>query len=290
MLDYLYLGLYKLFGIVLWILPDAFVRIMMKSLAWMAYMFSAKYRNIISHNLDLAFTPHLEKTNKKEIGIQAFMNLIDTVFGIIRRDGMHKNDVLKNVSFEGVEIIDNYLKEGKKFILVTGHYGNWELLSQSIAIKFDLTLVGVGRQLDSDLMDKILKENRERFNVEMVYKKGAMKGCIKAINQGKIIGILTDQAIRKNQSIEVDFFGTKATHTLLASILSRKFNLDLIPAYISTEDFIHYRVNIYEPIKALKTDVHEEDLARLTQSQADIMEDVIKENPKQWFWMHKRWK
>jgi len=212
------------------------------------------------------------------------------VFGIIRRDGMHKNEVLKNVSFEGSDIIERYIKEKKKFVLITGHYGNWELLSQSIAIQFDFTLVGVGRQLDSALMDKVLKENRERFNVEMVYKKGAMKGCIKSINEGKIIGILTDQAIRKNQSIEVDFFGTKATHTPLASILSRKFDLDLIPAYISTEDYINYKVKIHEPVKVLKTDNQEEDLVTLTQAQANIMEQVIRENPKQWFWMHKRWK
>jgi len=262
----------------------------MKGLAWFAYMVSAKHRKIIQGNLDLAFQPPLGDKEKKEIGVHAFMNLIDTVFGIIRRDGMHTDEVLENVSFEGEEIIEKYQKEGKNFILVTGHYGNWELLSQSIAIKFNLTLVGVGRKLDSDLMDKVLKENRERFNVEMVYKKGAMKGCIKSINEGKIIGILTDQGIRKNQSIEVDFFGRRASHTPLASILSRKFDLDLLPAYISTEDYKHYRVKIYNPIKALKTDVKEEDLATLTQAQADIMEQVIKEDPKQWFWMHKRWK
>ncbi|MDQ7047900.1 MAG: lipid A biosynthesis lauroyl acyltransferase [Sulfurovum sp.] len=290
MLDILYLGLYKLFGFLLWILPSRFIRNFMKGLAWFAYTVASKYRHIIGHNLDLAFKPHLEKQVKKEIGIHAFMNLIDTVFGIIRRDGMHKDEVLQNVSFEGGEIIEKYQREEKKFILVTGHYGNWELLSQSIAIKFNLTLVGVGRKLDSDLMDKVLKENRERFNVEMVYKKGAIKGCIEAINKGKTIGILTDQAIRKNQSVDVEFFGVQATHTPLASILSRKFELDLLPAFISTKDYINYTVKIYDPIKTIKTNKQEEDLAILTQSQSDIMEKVIKEDPKQWFWMHRRWK
>ncbi len=285
-----YLGLYKLFSFLLWILPDMFIRILMKNLAWIAYMLSAKHRNIIQSNLDLAFYPHLDVKEKKVIGIQAFMNLIDTVFGIIKRDGMHKNEVLKNIHFEGSEIIEQYQKEGKQFVLVTGHYGNWELLSQSIAIKFDLTLVGVGRELDSKLMDSVLKKNRERFNVEMVYKRGAMKGCIKSINQGKIIGILTDQAIRKNQSVDVVFFGAKATHTPLASILSRKFDLDMVPAFISTEDYISYTVKIYEPIKALKTENQEEDLVKLTQFQADVTEQVIRDNPKQWFWMHNRWK
>lgn len=274
----------------LWILPDAFVRGVMKGLGWFAYSVSKKHREIIHDNLTLAYTDYLSVQERREIGIHAFINLIDTVFGIIRRDGLSKEQVVHNVTFEGDEIVEAYKKEGKKIIFITGHQGNWELLSQAIAIHFDITLVGVGRALDSALMDKVLKENRERFNVEMVYKKGAMKGCIKALSQGKAIGILVDQAIRKNQSIEVDFFGHKATHTPLASILSRKFDIALIPAFIHTEDYKNYHVKVYPPLPCIKTEDQEQDLARLTQLQANMMQSVIKENPKQWFWMHKRWK
>ncbi len=290
MLDYIYLGLYKFFGLLFKILPDIVIRKLMYGLAWSVYTLSDKHRNRIKNNLELVCHSALDDKEQKRIGIHAFMNLLDTVFGIVRRDGMHKDQVLQNITFEGDEIIEQYQQEGKNFILITGHYGNWELLSQSIAIKFDLKLVGVGRKIDSAIMDKILKKNREQFNVEMVYKTGAMKDSIKAIHQGKTIGILTDQAIGKNQSINVDFFGIHATHTPLASILSRKFNLDLIPAYISTEDYINYKVKIYNPIKSLKTDDQAQDLTTLTQLQASIMEQVIKENPKQWFWMHRRWK
>ena len=290
MLDYLYFGLYKFFGLLLKLLPASVVRAMIRGLAWFAYTVSKKHQKIISANLDIAFKPALDEKEKKSLGIAAFMNLIDTIFGIIKRDGMVKDEVIQNVTFEGSEIIEQYQKEGKNFILVTGHYGNWELLSQSIAIKFDLTLVGVGRKIDSEMMDRVLKENRERFNVEMVYKKGAMKGCIKSINQGKVVGILTDQAIRKNQSIDVDFFGQKTSHTPLASILSRKFGLDLIPAYISTDNYIDYKVTIYEPIKTVKTENQEEDLDILTQLQADVTQKVIMHAPTQWFWMHRRWK
>jgi len=290
MLDYIYFGLYKFFSFLLWILPDFIIRGIMRGLAWFAYNISSKHRNIINSNLDLAFTPNLTAKRKRIIGLHVFMNLIDTIFGIIKRDGLSKEKVLANVTFEGREIIEKYKNSGKNFILITGHYGNWELLSQAIAIEFDLNLVGVGRALDSKLMHEVLKTNREKFNVEMVNKKGAMKGCIKAINQSKVIGILTDQAIRKNQSEDVEFFGVKATHTPLASILSRKFNLDMIPAYISTDDFINYRVKIYEPIETLKTDNQVKDIALLTKAQADIMQKVIEFNPKQWFWVHKRWK
>jgi len=269
---------------------SAFAITALRALARLAYAVSAKHRKIISANLDLAYAGALKAEEKKEIALSAFMNLIDTVFGIMRRDGISKDEVVKNVTFEGDEIVQKYKDAGKKIIFVTGHQGNWELLSQSIAIHFDITLVGVGRELDSALMDKVLRKNRERFNVEMVNKKGATKGCIKALSQGKAIGILVDQAIRKNQSIEVEFFGHKATHSPLASILSRKFDIALIPAFIQTEDYKHYHVKVYEPLPCVKTDNQEADLAQLTQAKADIMQKAIEANPKQWFWMHKRWK
>ena len=290
MLDYLYFGLYKFFGLVLKLLPRDVMIKLMRGISWFAYTVSKKHQKIINTNLEIAFGNNLSQKEKKAYGISAFMNLLDTTLGIIERDGMSKEEVIKNVTFEGEEIVKKYQDAGKKIIFVTGHQGNWELLSQSIAIKFDLTLVGVGRKLDSELMDTILKENRERFNVEMVYKKGAMKGCIKALGQKKAIGILVDQSMKPRQSITINFFNHPTTHTPLASILARKFDIDLIPAFISTEDYRNYHIKIYEPIKSIKTENQEEDLAKLTQLQANAMEVAIQSHPKEWFWMHKRWK
>ena len=290
MIDYLYLAIYKSFSLILKILPRRATIKLMKALAWFAYTVSKKYQKIIGNNLDLAFEHKLSQEEKKEIAIGAFTNLIDTTFGIIRRDNISKEQVLENITFENEAIIQKYKKEGKQFILITGHFGNWELLSQAIAIKYDLNLVGVGRELNSKLMNEVLVKNRERFNVEMVYKKGAMKSCIRAISQKKIVGILIDQHLPLNQSINVEFFNHKVTHTPLASILSRKFGIDLIPAFIFTDDYENYKVKIYEPIKSIKTENKDEDLLKLTQAQVEVMQSVIEEEPKLWFWQHKRWK
>lgn len=290
MRDYFYLSLYKTFSFFLSIFSRNVRLKVIKALAWFAYHVSKKHQHIIDTNLDFAFENQLTAQEKKRIGIHSFINLIDTTFGIIERDKMTKEEVIKNVTFENEEIIKFYQKADKPFIFVTGHYGNWELLSQSIAIYFDLTLVGVGRELDSKKMDEILIKNRERFNVEMVYKNGAMKGCIKAISQKKTIGILVDQNLGIHQSVDVTFFNHKTTHTPIASILSRKFGTDMIPAYISTKDYENYTVTVYPPITSLKTENQEKDLQTMTQAQADIMEQVIRKQPEQWFWQHKRWK
>ena len=115
MVDFIYLNLYRFFRFLLQILPISFTILLMKFLAYLAYYISYKHRNIIYQNLNLAFKDKLTQKEKKQIAIDAFINLIDTTFGIMRRDGMDKNKVIENVDFEGIEIIDEYRKknEGK---------------------------------------------------------------------------------------------------------------------------------------------------------------------------------
>jgi KDO2-lipid IV(A) lauroyltransferase len=290
MRDFLYLTLYRLFSFIIKVLPTTLRKRLIHGLAWVVYSVSKKHQKRIEKNLELAFPNRYSTKEKRAIGKSAFANLIDTLFGIMQRHTIPKEEVLECVTFSGEEIIESYLKENKQFILITGHFGNWELLSQAISLRFNLPLAAVGRKLDSKAMDRLLRENRERFGIEMIDKRGAMKGCIKAINQNKIVGVLVDQSIRKNYSIDVEFFNQKTTHTPLVSILSRRFGLDIVPIFMSTEDFENYHLSILEPIKSLKTESQEKDLAILTQQQAAVMEKVIKGNPPLWFWMHNRWK
>ena len=64
MLDYLYLGLYKLFGIILK-LPRSIIIKLMRGIAWFAYTFSKKHQRIIDTNLDIAFNNSLSSAEKK---------------------------------------------------------------------------------------------------------------------------------------------------------------------------------------------------------------------------------
>jgi KDO2-lipid IV(A) lauroyltransferase len=173
---------------------------------------------------------------------------------------------------------------------VTAHFGVWEILPTAVAIEFDLPISVVGRELDSKLMQKYLKKNREQFNVELINKKGALKGMIKSMNKGRTIGLLIDQSIPASLSVDVELFGKKVTQTPAASLLSRKFNATIIPIFVTSEDHKHHTVTFYDPIKPIHSDNMEDDIQKLSQAQTDILQSVIKLRPDEWFWSHKRFK
>jgi KDO2-lipid IV(A) lauroyltransferase len=267
------------------------MNIFLKGLSFLVYRLDKKHKHIINANLNLAFGDKLTQLQRDAIGKRTFYNLTQTIIGFMRRSGKSKEELLENVTFKNEHILQNAIDDHKKIIFVTGHYSNWELLPPAITSKFGITLVGIGRQLDSLLMDKVLIKNREQFGVEMLYRRGGIKGSIKALKEGKAIGLLLDQHLGARQGgIEVNFFNYKAMHSPAASVLARNFEADMIPAYISTDDYKHYVVTFYEPILFTKTDNKDADLLKMTQAQANIMQEVITNKPEEWFWVHKRWK
>ncbi|MEA1915497.1 MAG: lipid A biosynthesis acyltransferase, partial [Campylobacterota bacterium] len=71
---------------------------------------------------------------------------------------------------------------------------------------------------------------------------------------------------------------------------ARKFDAVVIPVAIFNQETDKYKVKFYKPLEAIKTNDSKEDIKQLTQLQANAIETIIKEDPKQWFWCHKRWK
>ena len=291
MRDYFYLFLYKLFTLLAKILPKRVMDYILKALASFAYRVDKKHHHIINANLKLAFGDNLTQKERDNIGKYVFYNLLQTIIGFIKRDGKDANEILKDIEFRNSHILEDAIKSKRKIILITAHYGNWELLPLAIASKFRVELIGVGRRLDSPIMDRVLIKNREQFGVKMIYRKGAMKGLLRALKQNKIVGILLDQHLGKKQGgVEVNFFNKKALQSPVASILARNLNAIVIPVFISTNNYKDYIVTFYNPLPTIKTSNREDDILKMTQAQSDIMEKVISNRAKEWFWVHRRWK
>jgi KDO2-lipid IV(A) lauroyltransferase len=225
-------------------------------------------------NLNIAFGDTISEQEKKSIIQKAYKNLLIYLSDFIYNTGISKDELLKKVNFENRDIVDRY--KDKNIIFITAHYGNWELLSLAIGA-FIKKITIVGRDLDSQVMQKILKHHREQFDIELVSKKGAIKNLIKAINNNRTIGLLVDQNTSDRDGIIVNFFGKEVRHTPTAMLLANKFDAVVIPAFITTDDYKNYTIRFYEPVTS-------------TQEESDIIERVVREKPEEWFWFHRRWK
>ncbi|WP_300365231.1 lipid A biosynthesis lauroyl acyltransferase [Hydrogenimonas sp.] len=289
MRDYIYLAFYHLFRWLVTWTPEKILFPILRGIARFVWFIDRKHRRIARVNLDLAFGDEMSDEEKERIIRRTYENLVFNLADFIRNQGISKEKLLQKVSFENSEYVENELKAGRPIIAITAHYGHWELLPPALAAKFT-PLTIVGRPLDSKAMNEILERNRERFDIKLLPKKGALKGLISALKKGRSVGLLVDQNTREKDGILIDFFGKKARHTPAAAILARRLDLKIVPVFIHSDDHRHYVIKFYPPITMEKTNDKDADIIRSVQAQAKITEVVIREKPDEWFWLHQRWK
>lgn len=244
-------------------------------------------------NLDFVFKDSLSAEEKNKIVIQGYRN-----FAFVLLEGIRVCFISKKKYESRFEIIDekyllDSLEQNKSAILVSGHFGYWEAMATILPQRYAwLNLASLGRLTDYDIINQLIIKRREAKGVKLIDKKGAFRHLLKMYSQGNAMaGILIDQNISIDEGVWVEFFGKKSTHTSIASILSRRFNIDIVPVFIDfNEDYTHFKVKFYPPIKTKNTQNMQKDILEATQLQADITQEVITKHPSSWFWFHKRWK
>ncbi|ADG93902.1 lipid A biosynthesis acyltransferase [Arcobacter nitrofigilis DSM 7299] len=288
-MDNVYLFLFTSFRFLIIYTPHVILYSILDFLSYILFCIDKKHKKIAKANLDLAYEDKISEDEKIDIIKGCYKNLVYTLADFIRNQGATKDEILNKVTFKNEDLLTNLINQNRKIIIMTAHYGNWELLSLAIAEKLTPLSI-VGRDLESDVMNKILTKNREQFDVELLSKSGAMKGMLQALKKNRPVGILVDQNTKDEEGILIDFFGKKARHTPSAAVLAKKFDAVIIPAFIKSMDNENYEIEFYESFEVANSEDKEKDILECVQKQADITEEVIKSKPNEWFWLHKRWK
>lgn len=242
-------------------------------------------------NLNFAYNNMLDEHTKQEIIKTNYLNLVYNTILFFVLAVNSKQRILNMIDIENPQIIQNLLDNDKYIVFVTAHYGNWEYATPAFSCYFNHKITAVARMTKYQIINKYLKFVRSRFNIEILDKKGAAIPLIKALKKDRVVGIVTDQNTADNEGRLVEFFSKKVRHTPIASLLAIKYNAKIVHffSYYSS-DYKRLKIKILPPIEFQKTNNTEEDIENLTQIQSTILEQIIKENPKEWLWFHRKFK
>ena len=273
----------------LMVLPKSGRRGFFSFLALVAYYSLPKYRKIVRINLDFLFGETMGEAEKKAIAKYSFKNLMYNMMYLMELRHMSMEEFKQIVSVKNFKIVQKALDEEKPIVYITPHYSAWELAGASLAVYANAATL-VYKHLKNREYEEWLLSSREHFGNKCVEKSNVLKKLIKIVRKKEAIGILIDTNIGKKEGVSVQFFGKTIHQTPVPAFLARKFDATIIPAVIRTDDDIHYEVVFYDAIETPKTENESDDIAKSTQLQADWLEDVIRKEPKFWFWLHRRFK
>lgn len=262
-----------------------------KLIALFLFLLDKRRKFDLLANLDFAYNNTLSKEQKKEILKTNYLNLVYNSISFFMLAVSTKERILKTIHIDKPEIIQNLLDNHTNIVFVTAHFGNWEYTTPAFSCYFNHRITAVARMTPYPLINEYLIQVRSKFNIHILDKKGAAIPLAKALKKDKVVGIVTDQNTANKEGELVNFFGKKVRHTPIASLLARKFDAKIIHfiAYYS-KDYKKILIKILPPIEFQKTQNAQEDIHNLTQIQSDILEQIIKENPKEWLWFHKKFK
>lgn len=249
------------------------------------YKLSKRRRELTLKNLHLIFKEknkeEIEKLSKK-IYESVAITLAETILILLNKIEISEMIVNESETIKKLKKISKSSRNGILFI--TAHFGNWELLAHFIA-KSGYPMTGIGRKGNNTLIEENLTTPfREKFGNINVYKENAIMKIVKTLKQNRYAGFLIDQKSSGTNSLRVNFFGYPADTTNSVAIIKTKFDPIILPIFCARQSDGRYKIIVLDPCEFIG------DKFQMTQKYNDILEEVIKEYPEQWFWMHNRWR
>lgn len=284
--NYLVYLLYKVLKVFFILCPKIIIKPILNLLASVIYVINKEHKNIAYINVKLAFNDSKTEEQRMEIIKESYKSLLYNMYEFILNQSSTSKQIFKKVNLLGEEYLLEAIKEKRKIIFVASHYGAWEVAVPYIALKFGPVSI-VNRRMDNNYINDEYIKARNRNNVQMIDKREAAKGMLRALKDGKFLAVAVDQNTK--YGIDIDFFGKKVKSTDSTARLSTKFDALLIPIFCTIEDLGKYTIEFKKPIDP-RNFTNENKISELTQAQANVIEEQVRKVPTQWFWQHKRWK
>lgn len=244
-------------------------------------------REVTLTNLKNSFGNQYSEREYKKIGSRAYRNISKSMIEYGLFPSLKKKNLDNLVSIDGAEHFQKIKAAGKGAVLVTGHFGSWELMGAYVAqhgwpIDY---LVGEQHNLK---VNKLMNDHRTMFGIGLIELGVAARGVIKAVREGRMVAMLSDQDAGSDGVI-VEFLGRPASTPKGPAAFAIKTGAPLLCGVIVRQG-LHQRIMVEPPIEIHLTGDKAEDIKVLTQAYTSILGKYIKEYPDHWFWPHRRWK
>lgn len=250
-----------------------------------------KHRRIARINLGIAF-PEVGDAEADRIIRACYRQMGVSAAEFVHLPKMDAAYIREHFRIEGAEHIRESLEgRNQPAMVMTGHFGNWELLSHVYGAMI-APVAFIVRPLKSDILDRIVTERRECVGNTVIRKADSAKEVMKILRKRILVGILIDQNVDRHRGILVDFFTRKAYTTFGIARLALAMNAAIHPGFIfrDTARKFHHVLRFGPPIAIDPGAPREEEVERVTRRCNEEMEKAIREAPDQWMWTQRRWK
>ncbi len=258
---------------------------------WLGYWLDVRHVRIGEKNLALAF-PDKSVEERRRILRASYVNLGRCAAEYLRLGGFFYRRFRRSVGYDRFDYWE-HLKTaypGRGVLVLTAHFGNFELLPSAHALKgFQISLVHHTQRFLAG--DALMSYVRERAGVEIIRKHAAARAVLRALADGKLVGIPFDQNAKRSEAIFVPFFGEPAATASGLARLARISGAPVVPVFIVRQpDRRSHRIEIQPEIALQESGDKAADLIENTRRFVGAVEAMVRRYPDQFLWTHRRFR
>ena len=250
-------------------------------------------RNVLYHlgwarkahaNLAAAF-PDKNHDEREAIVLQVCDNVGRTAAEYAHLDKFQMGGANPRIAVERLDIAGTM--RGKGLLLLSGHFANWEIMPIA-ATEFGLSGGIVYRPPNNPYVDRFIAKARAvKGFKEQISKHQGTRRIFSLLRGGKAILLLADQ--KTNEGIPVPFFGRDAMTTPAPAALALKLDVPVYFASNRREKGARFTITVHEALTFSPSGDYDRDVHAMTAAINLRLEDIVRADPGQWLWIHRRW-
>jgi heptosyltransferase-2 len=275
--------LYRGFGAIFLVLPLPWTFRIGQAIGLVGWAILPGYRGLARRNLERAF-PEWASNRIAECVRKHFQTLGANFLCAFVLMEKPWEEARKYFDVSAYQKINTEIEATSSIVALLPHIGNWELMLTAPNWISRSELATVFQPLRNRLIDEHIRKSRGLYGVELLDRSEGFNRGIAILKQGGIVTVLSDQHAG-DKGVWVPFFGRLCSTTPLPAIMARKTHSRMCWAVVRTAGVARWRLEtrLEEFSPGAST---EEITAQLN----DHLEEKIRENPQDWFWVHDRWK
>ena len=255
------------------------------------YWLDGRHRRVALGNLEKCFGSEMTEAERRAIARENFRRIGENFASAVKTSGMSLAQMGDRLEFVNLDrmVPDRAKPKPPSRVLVTGHFGNFELLTFYGRIAPAYRVAATYRGLDHPALDRLLRSLRARSGCLFFERRTGVHELKAAlVGGGFLLGLLVDQHAGR-QGVRIPFLGHDCSTTTSAAIFALRYRCPLQPAICYRTGLGQWRIEAGEEIPTRD--------ARGPRTVEAIMRDVnaafevaVRRDPANWFWVHNRWK
>lgn len=250
-------------------------------------------RGVMLENMQRAYGSRINASQLKHLAQAHYSHLARLLGELISFRFMSRQARAARVRVEGVPELTEAFYAGKGIIVLTGHFGNFEVSTVSGIEHFPQVkgrIHFLRRPIKPKWLSDLLTKRFNEAGFGVIGRRGSLDHIVSILEKGDAIVFPFDQYARKPEGIEVPLFDAPAGTYKSLAVIAMATGSPVMPAASWREADGTHVLKFWPALEVIEEADVGEEIRRNTASYNQALEQRILAHPEQWWWVHRRWK